>query len=139
MEKKVIVKKIKQYIIGGISNVMTLFVFYGYLITLCLIFYVPFFPILFICNFYFWIGHNLFLKYVLKRKWSDCIRDDFLSIKYIFTPLLIMEILVWLYYYPLTKGLIPAMIEGNETDLLIPLLVVFFYRSLNKKCHLKDE
>ena len=103
MEKKVIVKKIKQYILGVISNIMFFF------------------------NFYFWIGHNLFLKYVLRRKWSDCTKDNFLSIKYIFTPLLIMEMLAMLCYYNETKNVIPSMVEGNEVELLIPFIISFFF------------
>lgn len=127
MEKKVIVKKIKQYILGVISNIMFFLVLFGYFATLCLISYVSFFPILFIFNFYFWIGHNLFLKYVLRRKWSDCTKDNFLSIKYIFTPLLIMEMLAMLCYYNETKNVISSMVEGNEVELLIPFIISFFF------------
>ena len=72
---------------------------------------VPFFPILFLFNLCFWVGHPLFLRYILKRKWFECTKDYYLKIRYIMLPWLIMELMVLLYYHKATYLIIKTIIE----------------------------
>ena len=55
--------------------------------------------VLFLFDFCFWVGYPLFMEYVLKRKWFECTKEDYLALKYILTPWLIMEVIVMIYYY----------------------------------------
>ncbi len=58
-----------------------------------------FFPVLFLFDFCFIVGHPLFLRYVLKMKWFECTKDYYLKIKYILLPWLIMEMMIMIYYH----------------------------------------
>ena len=60
--------------------------------------YVSFFPVLFVFDICFWIGHPLFVRFALKKRWFECIKDYYLSLKYITIPWLVMELLVMLCY-----------------------------------------
>lgn len=98
MGKKDIKEIIVKISLKMIGFTFCIFICYGLLIIVELHKIVPFFPILFLFHFLFWVGHPLFVKYVLKIKWLDCTKDDFLSLKYILIPCIILEILVLLYY-----------------------------------------
>ena len=80
----------------------------------CLHFILPFFPVLFLFDFCFWLGHPLFLKYVLKRKWFECTKNFYLKIKYILLPCLIMELMVLLYYHKATLFVIKTIMENGD-------------------------
>ena len=60
---------------------------------------VPFFPVLFLFDFCFIVGYPLFLRFVLKKKWFDCTKDNYLNIKYILLPWFVMELSLLLYYH----------------------------------------
>ena len=99
MEKEVIIQKIKGLSLKLINNFLAFFIcFWLIIIILRLHFMVSFFPVLFLFDFCLLVGYPLFLRYVLKRKWFECTKDDYLCIKYIMLPLLIMELAVLLCY-----------------------------------------
>ena len=58
----------------------------------------PLSPILWLFQLCFWIGHPLFVRFALKKRWFECIKDYYLSLKYITIPWLVMELLVMLCY-----------------------------------------
>lgn len=99
MEKEVIIQRIKRLSLKLINNFLAFFIcFWLIIIVLRLHVIVTFFPILFLFDFCFLIGYPLFLRYVLKRKWFECTKDDYLCIRYIMLPLIIMELAVLLCY-----------------------------------------
>ena len=59
---------------------------------------VPFFPVLFLFDFCFIFGYPMFLRFVLKKKWFDCTKDNYLKIKYILLPWFVMELSLLMYY-----------------------------------------
>ena len=59
---------------------------------------VPFFPVLFLFDFCFIVGYPMFLRFVLKKKWFDCTKDNYLNIKYILLPWFVMELSLLMYY-----------------------------------------
>lgn len=99
MGKEVIIQRIKRLSLKLINNFLAFFIcFWLIIIVLRLHRVVPFFPIMFLFDFCFLIGYPLFLRYVLKRKWFECTKDDYLCIRYIMLPLIIMELAVLLCY-----------------------------------------
>lgn len=112
MGKKDIKKIIIKTSFKMTGFIFFIFIYYGLLIIVELHKIVPFFPILFLFHFLFWVGHPLFVKYVLKRKWFECTKDDFLSLKYILIPCIILELLVLLYYPHETYLTIQQMAKG---------------------------
>ncbi len=85
--------------IKAIDFVVAFFAAVAFSVMIGLHAYVPFFPVLFVFDICFWVGHPLFLYYVLQKKWSVCIHDDKLRLQYITIPWLIMELLV-MFCYP---------------------------------------
>lgn len=75
-------------------------------------FIAPFFPILFLFNFCFWIGHPLFLRYILKRKWFECTKNFYLKMKYILLPWLVMGTTLILWYYDETLKALQQLAES---------------------------
>lgn len=67
MEKKAILIFIKKILLKIIYWFVSLLILCNAMIILGLHLVVPFFPILFLFNFCFWLGHPLFVKYVLKK------------------------------------------------------------------------
>ena len=90
----------------GIKNVfwrMISYIFFTYIclggiIILKIHTLVPFFPVLFFFDICFILTSPLFLHYALKKKWVDCIKNDYLKVKYILLPWLIMETYLMFYY-----------------------------------------
>ena len=113
MGKEVIVKRIKELALEAITDAICLFIMCGFMIIFVFHKTGPFFPVLFLFDFCFVVGYPLFLRYVLKRKWFECTRDNFLKIKYILLPWLIMELLVLLYYHNITFFIIKTVMEDN--------------------------
>ena len=113
MERGVIVKKIRKSVLKIISDAVFLFCLFSLFIILAFHKIVPFFPILFLFDFCIIIGYPLFLRYVLKQKWFECTKDEYLKIKYILLPYCIMEVVVLLYYYKITYFIINIVIKGN--------------------------
>ena len=111
MEKEVILIFIKKILLKIIYWFVSLLILCNAFIILGLHLVAPFFPILFLFNFCFWLGHPLFVKYVSKKKWFECTKDDYLALKYILFPSLIMEIMVIIYHYPKLELAINAFIE----------------------------
>ena len=99
MGKRVIITWIKKTLLKIVYWSVSLLIFFNAMIILNLHLVVPFFPILFLFNFCFWLGHPMFVKLVLKQKWYECAKDDYLALKYILIPSLIMELVVIIYYY----------------------------------------
>lgn len=60
---------------------------------------VPFFPVLFLFDFCFIFGYPLFLRFVLKKKWFECTKYNYLNIKYILLPWFAMGLSLLLYYH----------------------------------------
>ena len=98
MKKKITIAMIANILLKVLYYLLLVALYYGALIIVLLHFAVSFFPILFIFDVYFCFGLSLPLKYIFKKKWQDCVNDSYLSIKYIFLPWLVMELLVMLCY-----------------------------------------
>ncbi|MBQ8671045.1 MAG: hypothetical protein IJ525_00815 [Alphaproteobacteria bacterium] len=114
MEKEVMIAKTKDLCWKVINNVLIMLVIFMLLAIIELHKTVPFFPILFLFNLCFWLGHPLYLKYILRQKWFECTKDDYLCLKYLVLPKLIMEILLMLYYHNETMFIIEAIMESND-------------------------
>ena len=99
MEKKDIVIWMKRMLLKIAYWLVSLLIFVGAMIILDLHLIVPFFPVLYLFDFCFWFGYPLFLHYVLKREWGECTKDDYLALKYILIPWLVMELIVMIYYH----------------------------------------
>ena len=113
MEKEVMIRKAKNLVLKIISDVISILCLFGLFTILEFHKAMPFFPVLFLFDFCFVIGYPLFLRYILKRKWFECTKDDYLELKYIFLPWLIMEGIVMIYYYPIIRLAIDAFMESN--------------------------
>ena len=97
MEKENI-KIIKKLLLKMINCTFFVLILFNAYIILRLHITVPFFPVLFLFDFCLLVGYPLFLRYVLKKKWFECTKDDYLCIRYIMLPLIIMELAVLLCY-----------------------------------------
>ena len=97
MEKENI-EIIKKFLLKMINCTSFVLILFNAYIILRLHITVPFFPVLFLFDFLLVVGYPLFLRYVLKRKWFECTKDDYLCIRYIMLPCLIMELAVLLCY-----------------------------------------
>ena len=114
MEKEVI-NRAKELVLKVITNVICVFILCGFMIILIFHRIDPFFPILFLFDFCFLVGYPLFLRYVLKRKWFvECIKDEYLKIKYILLTYVIMEVIVLLYYNKSTYFIIKSVMENSN-------------------------
>jgi len=91
-------KLIKKILMNIINYVLVTLIIIAMWVIAVLHMVKPFFPILFLFDLCFWVAYPLFLRYILKKKWFDCTKDDYLEMKYIAIPSLIMEVLVMLYY-----------------------------------------
>ena len=110
MGKEKIAKK--KLALKIISDVVFLLYLFGLFTILVFHKILPFFPILFLFDFSLLIGYPLFLKFVLKKKWFDCTKNDYLLLKYILIPCIILELLVLLYYPHETYLAIQQMAKG---------------------------
>ena len=99
MEEKVVISLMRKVILKIIYWLVSLLIFCNAMIILQLHLIVPFFPVLFLFNFCFWFGYPLFLECILKKQWFKCTKDDYLALKYILFPWLIMEICLMFYYF----------------------------------------
>ena len=113
MGKEIIVFRLKKIVWNVINYAVAILIYLGLLIVYLLHKIVPFFPVLLLFDFCFFVGHPLFVRYVLKRKWYDCTKNGGLLLKYILVPSVIMELLVILFYSSQTKLIIDAFMEGN--------------------------
>ena len=114
MEEDSIVRKAKSLALKIVSDVIFLLCLFSLFTILAFHVIVPFFPVLFLFDFCFLVGYPLFLRYVLKRKWFvECIKDEYLKIKYILAPYVIMEMIVLLYYHKATYFIIKTVMENN--------------------------
>jgi len=98
MKIKALKKILYAKLLKSINILMNVLACLGIILIGELHFVVPFFSFLALFDFCFCFGYPLFLRYILKKKWFDCTKDDYLEIKYILFPWLIMEVLVMLYY-----------------------------------------
>ena len=114
MDKEAIIKRIKELALEAITDVICVLILCGLMIILIFHKICPFFPVLFLFDFCFIVGHPLFLRYVIKRKWDECTKDYYLKIKYILFPWLIMELLVLLYYHKVTLFIIKTVMENSN-------------------------
>ncbi len=114
MEKKTIVTWINKKLLKIIYWAVSLLIFFNAMIILYFHWIIPFFPVLFLFNFCFWFGHPMFLRYVLKKKWFECTKDEYLKIKYILLPWLIMGLIVLLYYHNETYFIINTVMESSN-------------------------
>lgn len=95
------VKKIFWIVVHSICAIV---IVQGLLIIAVLHLSTFFLPILLLFDFYFWIGHTLFLRYVLKKKREDYTKNEYAKFKYLVLPSLLMVVLfllVLFIYYPL--------------------------------------
>lgn len=113
MEKKAIIKKINELTLKTINAILSIFYIFGLFAILAFHKIVPFFPVLFLFDFCGLFGYPLFLRYVLKRKWFECIKNMYLKIKYILLPYIMMELMVLLYYHKATLFIITTIMEDN--------------------------
>lgn len=107
MKSDFIFQRIKFFVRFIINAFMALF----FMFIIALHAYVPFFPVLFLFDICFWIGYPLFLRYIIKKTWSVCVRDERLSLKYITIPCLIMELIVMFCYPQETMMLVNMCFE----------------------------
>ena len=114
MEKEVINEKIKKIGLKIASDVIFLLCLLGLFAILVFHKIVPLFPVLFLFDFCFVIGYPLFLRFVLKKKWFECTKDNYTKIKYILFPWLIMELIVLLYYHKATYFIIKTVMENSN-------------------------
>ena len=114
MEKEIIVRKTKYLALKIISDIIFLFGLFGLFTILAFHKIVSFFPILFLFDFCFLVGYPLFLRYVLKKKWFECTKNDYLKMKYILLPYVLMEIIVLLYYHEATYFIIKTIVENSN-------------------------
>ncbi len=114
MENEDIIVWIKKVSLKIIYWLVSLLILCNAMIILIFHMVYPFFPVLFLFDFCFWLGHPLFLKYVLKRKWFECTKNFYLKIKYILLPWLIMELMVLLYYHKATLFVIKTIMENGD-------------------------
>ena len=114
MEKEVIIKRIKGLALELITNIVCVFIICGLFIIF--VFHVtgPFFLVLFLFDFCFVVGHPMFLRYVLKKKWFECTKNFYLNMKYILLPCLMMELFVLLYYHKATLFIINTVMENSN-------------------------
>ena len=104
-------RKVKKIFLKILFNAIFVFIYMGLLVIYLLHRVIPFFPVLFLFDFLLVVGHPLFLRYILKRKWFECTKDYYLKIRYIMLPWLIMELMVLLYYHKATYLIIKTIIE----------------------------
>ena len=112
MEKKGLKENIIKTLIKIMVFVICFLIYCGLLIIIELHKCVPFFPVLFLFHIIFWAGHPLFVIYVLKRKWGDCTKNNYLLLKYILIPCIILELLVMLYYPNETWLILQQVVKG---------------------------
>lgn len=112
MEKENI-RIIKKLLLKMIDCTLFILILSNAFIILRLHIILPFFPVLFLFDFCLVVGYPLFLRYVLKRKWFECTKDEYLKIKYIMFPLLIVELAVLLCYPYETIMAIDFLAESN--------------------------
>ena len=113
-QNKVNIFEIRKKIWSVLSFVIFTMIYFGLLIVYLIHRVVPFFPILFLFDFCFVVGYPMFLRYVLKKKWFECTKDEYLKIKYILLPWLIMELIVLLYYHKATLFIINTVMENSN-------------------------
>ena len=110
-----LIRRKSRLIIALLAIALGATVLFGLFTILAFHVIVPFFPILFLFDFCFLVGYPLFLRYVLKRKWFvECIKDEYLKIKYILLPYVIMEVIVLLYYHKATYFIIKTVMENSN-------------------------
>jgi hypothetical protein len=114
MEKEAVIKRIKEYVLKMVDTIVCIFILCGLMIILLFHKICPFFPVLFLFDFCFWLGHPLFVRYVLKKKWFECTKNFYLKIRYILLPCLIMELVVLLYYHKATLYIITTIMDNNN-------------------------
>ena len=115
MEKKAIIYRINKVVWSVLNYALITLIYFGLLLIYLLHNIITFFPILFLFDFCFLVGYPLFLRYVLKRKWFvECIKDEYLKIKYILLPYVIMEVIVLLYYHKATYFIIKTVMENSN-------------------------
>lgn len=112
MERTVIILKSKKVIWSILSYAIITLIYFGLLLIYLLHHIITFFPVLFLFDFSLLIGYPLFLRFVLKRKWFDCTKNDYLLLKYILIPWLILELLVMLYYPNETWLILQQIVKG---------------------------
>ena len=105
-------KDIKNTFWKIISHIFFIYICLGGIVIIELHSVVSFSPVLFLFDFCFVGGYPLFLRYVLKLKWFECTKDEYLKIKYILLPWLIMELIVLLYYHKETWLAFQKIVES---------------------------
>lgn len=114
MEKEVRFSLIRRIILKTIYWLVSLLIFISAMIILVFHKICPYFPVLFLFDFCFIVGHPLFLKHISKKKWYECTKDDFLALRYILLPSIFMELVVLLYYHNETILIIKAIMENSN-------------------------
>lgn len=112
MERSVIILKSKKVIWSILSYAIITLIYFGLLLIYLFHRIITFFPVLFLFDFSLLVGYPLFLRFVLKRKWFDCTKNDYLLLKYILIPWLILELLVMLYYPNETWLILQQIVKG---------------------------
>ena len=107
------IKIIKKLLLNITSSALFVAILFNAFIILRLHKIVPFFPVLFLFDFCLLVGYPLFLRYVFKKKWFECTKDEYLKIKYLMFPWLIMSLAVLLYYSHETILAIDFLAESN--------------------------
>ena len=113
MEKENEKEIVKIKIFRCIDLILNILIAFGLFTILAFHKIVPFFPILFLFDFCLVVGYPLFLRFVLKKKWFECTKDEYLKVKYILLPYVMMEGIVLLYYHKITFFIIKTILESK--------------------------
>lgn len=114
MEKDSIITLMKKSLLKIIYWTASLLIFLSAMIILQLHLIVPFFPVLFLFDSCFWFGYPMFVEHILRKRWFECTKNDYLALKYILLPWLIMELVVLLYYHKATLFIIKTIMENSN-------------------------
>jgi uncharacterized membrane protein YbaN (DUF454 family) len=99
MQKKTVIERTKELALEAITNIICVFIACGLMMILIFHKIMPFFPVLFLFDFCFIVGYPMFLRFVLKKKWFECTKDNYLNIKYILLPWFVMGLSLLMYYH----------------------------------------
>ena len=108
MEKKALFEKLFKII----NELLFILSSLGFLTITFLHIVAPFFPILFLFDIYLFYGQRFFIKKIIKIEWVDCIHNDITAFKYIYTPMIFIEVFVILYYNEYSFPIIKEMAEN---------------------------
>lgn len=114
MEKKELINKAKLLLLKGIEIILFIIIFLCSFTILIMHASVPFFPILFLFDIYFFYGQRKIVTTILNKSWRDCIKGEVNWIKYAALPSLAVESFVILYYHEVSFPILEEIIAAYK-------------------------